>query len=441
MSGVIQSTKELAQRTLYYLRHYDRHYSRFQALLRMLESLTPAETRAWQFRRMTQLVTLAYERTDFYRELYDQAGIHPRDLREPADVAHLPVIHKDMVRGNAERMVVSGIPRSALHKVMTSGTSGSPLTVYSHDAAAAAERASIRHQWERVGYRPEGGRVEFRGALSDSEAFRHIRADRVLRININKLDPQHVHELVKEINSCPYLYFHGYPSALTRFATLLMQEGLTRSLRSPRAILMASEMVLEAQLDRLESVFPKSQLFAHYGQAERVALGAWTATSRTYHFLPGYAWVELDERGCLIGSSLVNEVMPLLRYRTTDVLSGFQAEPSTMPQLFPMAERIEGRLEDQLRTPTGGFISPARITFPFKEGRSFTACKLIQHAPDHLELVAESRLPEEVVREEFATIIAQLAPIFGPAMRFQLTQVHEIPRMPSGKFKWVESRL
>lgn len=441
MSTVKAAAKALLSRLPYSLSHRDARFARHQAHFRRLEELGEQEIRLWQFQRLVQLARLAYERTDFYRELYDAAGVHPDQLREPSDLQRLPILDKQTIREQTRRMVVRGASPEQLQQVVTSGTSGSPLTLYVDRSAAAAERAAILHQWERVGYRPQLGRVEFRGILPADQLSQWFRGDRVLRININLLDPAHLRDLVETINRSGYPFLHGYPSALERFARVLEREGLASGLRPPRALLLSSEMVYQQQLDLLERVFPHSRLLAHYGQAERVALGAWTRSSRAYHFLPGYSWVEADETGRLIGSSLLNDVMPLLRYRTTDVAGGFRETPDDPPHLFPVVESIEGRLEDQLRTPEGGFVSAARITFPFKEGRCYTACKLIQHEADRLELVVEVARPEDEVRREFARIIRELATVFGPAMRFELTLVREIPRLPSGKFKWVESRL
>jgi phenylacetate-CoA ligase len=441
MQGLKAAARTVMARLPYAVGHWDRDYTRHLSHFRALERMGTDEIRQWQFRRVVQLATLAYHHTDFYRELFDSAGVHPSQLRDIPDLKRLPILTKELIRDQVSRMIVRGTPAASLHKSVTSGTSGSPLTIYTNASAAAAERAAICLQWERVGYRPELGRVEFRGSLPADRLTEEFRGDRILRVNINRLDPPYMRDLVATINRCGYHFFHGYPSALDRFARMLELVGLKETLRMPRALLLASEMVYLPQIEQLERTFVDVKVIAHYGQAERVALGAWTPTSRAYHFLPGYAWVEADEAGRIIGSSLVNEVMPLLRYRTTDVAQGFRDEPGDPPHLFPVIESIEGRLEDQLRTPEGTFVSAARITFPFKEGRSYTACKIVQHAADRLELVVEVARPEDEVRMEFAGIIRELATVFGPSMNFDLTLVREIPRLPSGKFKWVESRI
>lgn len=394
-----------------------------------------------QFLRFRELAERAYGHSSFYRRLYDEAGTPPTILRHPEDIQRLPVIDKEMIRADSRRLVLDTMDVARLSNVVTSGTSGSPLTLYVDAAAAAAEVASIHHQWRRAGFRPGDGRVEFRGRVEGGGLTQNFPRDHVLRVDINRLGAEDLGDLLKAIQTAGHAFWHGYPSALARFAHLLETEGKTGELEHPKAILMASEMVLPNLLETLERVFPDTTLFAHYGQAERVALGAWTRNSRAYHFLPAYGMVEVDDQGRIIGSSLVNEVMPLLRYRTTDVASGFHAGSQASEPLFPVIETIEGRLEDQLTTPSGGFVSAARVTFPFKDGRCYEACKIVQHAADELELVMESSCADADLRREYETIVTQLRTVFGPAMRFRLTKVERIPRLPSGKFKWVESRI
>ena len=70
------------------------------------------------------------------------------------------------------------------------------------------------------------------------------------------------------------------------------------------------------------------ELLDYYGQAERVAF-AYATEPREYRFLPGYAHVEFqpdarEERRHvlyeIVGTTLWNHAMPLLRYRTGDLM-------------------------------------------------------------------------------------------------------------------------
>jgi phenylacetate-CoA ligase len=434
-------TAAVRDRLPFPLTHGGAAYRRYQLLLRRLETRTTEEIRAWQLKRLRALLRRAVERTDFYREHYRAAGVAPEDLRGLEDLARFPVITKDDVREHGRRMICRDLPAGSLHEVRTSGSTGAPLVLWVDVAAAARERAAVVHQWERAGYRDGAGRVEFRGLVESGELFQDFQRDRVLRVNVNRMEPADLPELLDGLARCPHPYWHGYPHALERLARLLEPQGLPAQVRPPRAILLASELVTEGLVELLERVFPASRLFAHYGLAERVALAGWIGESRAYHFLPGYGVVEVDGLGRLIGTSLINDAMPLIRYRTTDLLGGFHPDPTLYPGLFPVAERVEGREHDNLRTTAGAFVSPGLLYHCFKDGVSYLACRVIQHSLTQLEVQVERRLPEAEVRAEFRGIAARLKAVFGAGMAVELTLLEHIPRQPSGKFKWVESRL
>lgn len=419
----------------------DSHYRGFRRELVRLEGLSGEEIRREQFRRVQRLVRLAYQETDFYRELYDAAGVRPEDLRGPEDLARLPILDKDVVREQGTRLLRRGADPRRLQAVTTSGTTGSPLTLYVDEAAAARERAAIHHLWAQVGYRPGAGRVELRGIFEGGERVRHLPAERVLRVNINRLEADQLEPIIQAINARPYRFLHGYPHALERFARLLLQEGRQASLRRPRAILLGSEQVLETQLAQLEAAFPGVPVLAHYGLAERVALASWVDGRRDYHFLPGYAYVEVDELNRLVGTSLINEVMPLIRYRTTDVLGGFQAESGALAHRFPVALRVEGRQHDMLRNCRGDFVSPVMANHALLGATGFRACRIIQHSLERLELEVEPGPCPQRLKEDFQQVAGRLREIFGAELDLRLTVTERIPRLPCGKFKWVESRL
>ncbi|MFA7329611.1 MAG: hypothetical protein WC326_00925 [Candidatus Delongbacteria bacterium] len=423
------------------LNPFEAPYRAFLRRLGELESLSVDEIRHQQLVHLQQLVQLAYDKTDFYRETYDRAGVHPRDLRSLRDLECFPIVSKDDVRAQGSRMLRRGLDPLKLGTVSTSGTTGSPLTLWVDAQAAARERAAIHYQWKRVGFHPGAGRIELRGIFEGDGLWQDLPSQKALRVNINRLEAQELPQIIQAMNACPYSFLHGYPHAVERFARLLEEEGRVGQLRHPRAILLGSEAVLESQWTRIRRAFPDSPVIAHYGMAERVALGAWVDERRDTHFLPGYSVVEVDGEGCLIGTSLINEAMPLIRYRTTDVLGDYSPEPTTVPHLFPVAGRIEGRRHDMLRRTNGDFLSPVMANHALLAGEGFGACQIIQHALDRLELLVEPEGPDERVRACLPAVQTRLREVFGPDLQVTLTLTPRIPREAGGKFKWVVSKL
>jgi len=60
----------------------------------------------------------------------------------------------------------------------------------------------VVHLWERTGYRDGAGRVEFRGLVESGELFQEFRRDRVLRVNVRRMEPADLPELLEGLARC-----------------------------------------------------------------------------------------------------------------------------------------------------------------------------------------------------------------------------------------------
>ena len=105
----------------------------------------------------------------------------------------------------------------------------------------------------------------------------------------------------------------------------LLQDS-SQSLSIP--IILASSKTMSEPLHRtLEATF-KSKVINYYGQAERVSF-AYSTEPGVFHFHPRYGHVEFRESDLtygsdrcfeIIGTNYWNSVMPLVRYRTGDLI-------------------------------------------------------------------------------------------------------------------------
>ena len=67
-----------------------------------------------QWIRLKRLLQHAYENTDYYFKKMKSIGITPNVLRSWDDLHRLPLLTKDDIRANKERMVAKNIPKYKL---------------------------------------------------------------------------------------------------------------------------------------------------------------------------------------------------------------------------------------------------------------------------------------------------------------------------------------
>ncbi|GAA2409828.1 phenylacetate--CoA ligase family protein [Actinomadura vinacea] len=140
-----------------------------------VETMPREALREAQERRILELVPTAYERSPFYRELWDSHGVHPRDIKSLEDFQErVPAFGKDTVRDYRSRTGdpyggLLCVPPSELTSITSSsGTTGDPeFFAEIWDGAPPLVTAQLRDLWE-VGLRP-GDRV-----VSPPGTFRNL---------------------------------------------------------------------------------------------------------------------------------------------------------------------------------------------------------------------------------------------------------------------------
>jgi phenylacetate-CoA ligase len=99
----------------------------------ILETLSPEKIKELQFKKFKRIVEYGYENSKMYRELYDEAGFKPEDLKTWADISKVPTLQKENYR---TAQVKDPYPYGdslcvPIEKVteyhQTSGTTGQPI--------------------------------------------------------------------------------------------------------------------------------------------------------------------------------------------------------------------------------------------------------------------------------------------------------------------------
>jgi len=92
--------------------------------------LTAEELRVLQLHKVKRLVEHAYTNVPFYTQRFQEAGIHPNDIKTLDDFRQIPVLTRDDIQCNLESLVATNFPHSALRYDATGGATGEPLGFY-----------------------------------------------------------------------------------------------------------------------------------------------------------------------------------------------------------------------------------------------------------------------------------------------------------------------
>jgi phenylacetate-CoA ligase len=439
---------------LYALRiHFHRYGRPFRRALRELglsQNWSRDELTEFQNRRLREVVKTAYEKTKYYREVMDESGIAPDDIRSGEDLRKLPILTKEVVRSRGEDMLTGPkASRGWLHG-HTSGTTGSPLSLwYDRKTAVATNAVDARHkQWGGLGPGDWIGLFLGRMIVSPTRTkppfWQTNYFQRQVWFSSFHLSEEHLPSYVSEIQRRGLRFLEGYPSTLFILGRHLLQRGERLQMK---AVFTSSETLHAIQREVIETAFGCS-IHDFYGLAERVIFAGECEHHQGKHLSEEYGITEvvdqhgepvpLGEPGALVGTSLHNEAMPLIRYQTSDV-SAIRSEPCPCGRTLLRMEDVATKAEDIVVTAEGRMISPSVLTHPFKPFDQLEKSQVIQDRIDHLlvKLVSTGTFTPE----QEAQLLASLRERVGPSMEIDVEYCREIPREASGKFRWVISHV
>ncbi len=409
-----------------------------------------AEIQAYQDERLRALVRHAYDHVPFYRDRMDGLRLRPDDIRSVADLPKLPILTKEEVRQNAERMVATNVDRASLRLVRTSGTTGKSLHFYVTNESVAFRWAVWWRHRVRFGVDVKNWHANFTGKLvvppeqSAPPYWRWNYPMRQVLLNMQHMVPDKVPAIAEFLGSRDFVYYSGYPSILHAFARGLIDQGIELKSK-PRFVFTGAENMLDDQRRDIGAV-TGAVLSDQYGFSEGCA-NASHCPELVYHEDFEYGILECGDpvteengetRGNIIATGFASTGFPFIRYEVGDV--GVWAEPGytcACGRHSKVLTRIDGRMDDYVVTPEGRRIM--RFDYIFKDTANIRESQVVQRRLGEIELLIVRRpgysaAEEAYLRHEIATRVS-------PGLEVRFRYVDEIPRERNGKYRAVRSYL
>jgi phenylacetate-CoA ligase len=384
----------------------------------------------------------------YYRRLFREAGFDPERVREVADLRALPLLDKEAVRANMKEFLAENIkPRQMLY-FTTGGSTGTPLVVYNLRHAGGREWAFMLAQWARVGFHYTDKRAILRGwPVKNKQHWRYEASERGYAFSNFHMTAQNVSEYARVMREKKIPYLHSYPSAIIDFARHL--KNLRLEPPRFRAILASSENLYAGQRQYIESFFG-ARLFSWYGHTEDLILAGECESSNDYHIFPEYGVAEVvkedgsdaareGEMGELVGTTLDNFAMPLIRYRTDDwaVVGPRSCECG---RNYKLLRETRGRWhQEMLVGRLDNLISMTALNVHDEAFDHVQQLQFHQREKGKVELRIKRR-PDYAERDS-RRILAALEEKIGDTMEISLSFTDEIALSPRGKFRFIIQEL
>lgn len=344
-----------------------------------LYNMSPTELKLRNEKVFLNIFKEAYNKSPFYHKLYTEHGIKINDIKCLEDINKLPIITKDMIKRHTDE-----IPTKSKYKLIknhTSGTTGTPLTVYEDWPSIWREQAYFYCYRKRCGY--EYGKdiiASLRGHLDRNTNSLYINISKTLFLSSYNLSDKVIQEYFILLKKYKPQAIEGYPSSLYNLARLLEKNNFDITI--PLAF-TSSETLDINKRQYIERIL-HTKIFDHYGNTERTIRLEETKEHNGYYEDPGYSINEYKTEH-IITTSLINSSFPMIRYRVDDIIQ-LKANAKRDSVTEPTIQGIDGRTTDCIIGLDGTNFSGAALTYFAKAIPNIQTVQLIQSKIGYMDI-------------------------------------------------------
>lgn len=392
-----------------------------------------------QNKKLQRIIHHSYKNVSYYNDLFRELKLTPEDIATKEDLRKLPFLDKRVVKDNFDKLNTKSNLKFLYYKAYTSGTTGTPGKFFRDYRSINFENAALRRHYQNVGDMGHK-KVTLRGDIivpltcNTPPFWKYNPIDNELIMSSYHLSSKTIKAYIEKLSEFNPQILHAYPSVaylLAKYCGKLSKE------LNFKAIFTSSETLSTEQRKFIEKVF-NCPIYDWYGQVERVA-AIGQCEKGTYHIIEDYSIVETIDTNSgleIVGTHLHNYIMPLIRYRTEDIVE-IKPHKCSCNRNYREINKIYGREVDYLLTSNG----PQFVAF--------------DHILRNIDNIIEAQIVQEKIGEIIINIttngnfsqrdkdqlIKNTLDRTSGGMKVIVNVLDSIPRGPNGKFISVINKL
>jgi phenylacetate-CoA ligase len=364
--------------------------------LRIHESWSSAQIANHQLEALQRSLDHALRTAPFYAD-------YPRlELRNLDDLRRLPVIDRETILDNQDRLLSRAVPVRERIRAGTTGTTGASLWVAYTEGLARHNWAFLLRQWAWAGVAPREPRVTLQGPRiaptnrGKPPYWTYNVPERQILMSIFHLSERTAPWYLSFLRRHRGQVLEGFPSVLGILADFALESG---SHIPMRVVFTSGEPLYADVRTKIEKAF-RGRVFDTYGMTEYCGL-IQECERGEMHLAPEYGLLEIldeqnnptkpGEEGYFVWTGFLNEAMPLVRYRIGDRGRWQDGGPCPCGRAFPLVVPTITRESDILRCPDGRVFSARALNQLLKRSTTFRYCQFIHDEPNRVVVRAVAR--------------------------------------------------
>ncbi|RJP41178.1 MAG: phenylacetate--CoA ligase family protein [Desulfobacteraceae bacterium] len=424
-----------------YFERYSGKFKKYQGYLDKTQYLSADEIHAIQVKAFRQLLLNSIKGVPYYKKQFSELDM--ASIKNMDSLSMLSILPKKQVRESPHLFLSSN--KQKLVKINTSGTTGSPLSIYVSSEARKKNYAFFDRSKKWAGLKGNEKSITFGGRviLSSRQTLPPFWRSNFFNKNV-LFSSYHISEntlsyYIEAIRKIQPVYIDSYPSSIYQIAKYLITNNINDI--KLKAIITSAETLLEHQRNLIEQAF-KCKVYDQYGGAEQVVF-ACQCEEGALHVNPEYGYLEVvdendqplekGELGEFVCTGFINDAMPLIRYKVGD-MGILSDEKCPCGRNFPVIKKMVGRNDDVLITPQGKYIGRLDPIFKGMEN-TIVETQIVQEKVDLIKINIVRGSGYKDFHGQY--IINELKKRMGEGVEFVVQYMDEIPKTKAGKFRAV----
>ena len=409
----------------------------------------------YQFEKFQKLLHHAFRNVPFYRELFKHEKLLPKDIRDPEDIAKIPVLTKKTVRERYRELMTEGLDPRSVITVATGGTTGPPLKVLRDKQDTSFTWGAFYRWYNWMGIVPGDRITKIWGTPTVvHKPFRKYFWAGVKDYYYNRqhidsfrLNQASIPAVLDRIEKFEPVLIRGYLSAFIQLAEYIQDENI-RQVHRAKAISSTTETLFPPLKNLVEKSF-QAPLYDQYGCGECNSIAFDRNDGNGLYIAMEHALVEIldaqdgdagNNEGRVIVTNLDNYAMPFIRYENGDMACRGRKEFTSDINL-DVLKRISGRTADTIVLNDGSKVHGVFFTDILND--LFTSFpdfihrfQVYQNIPGKIDFRIESKKPlpgpyRERIHEALNRFFDEV----------KLTHLPELYNEETGKFRYIVSDL
>jgi phenylacetate-CoA ligase len=389
------------------------------------------------------VVNAAIKNVPFYKTKYQDLEIRSLEQFQK----EIQIIDKTLVNLNFDSFFSNNQDKQKFDLLTTGGTSGKPLNLFLPKSRFIQELGTLHSMWQKVlGFENDFKAVIKNHRLNVPFIINPITKEFIFD-GFNFSD-KYFDTIYEAIQKYKIKYLLCYPSSGYEFGRYLVNNN--KELHYLKAIIASSENVQDFQL-KLFTEKLGLQFFTWYGHTEKLVAAGYCAHSSYFHVEPLYGYCEIiDENGEqvttpgklgeIVGTTLHNYGMPLIRYRTGDYAEYLGEECPECGRKVKVLKSVLGRWSgDRVYNSDKTYVTTTALNLHDDLYLAIDGLQYYQDTPGKLQVRI---IPNERFNDSYETqMINDFKRKLNRGSTVIIEKVKHLEKLPNGKFLLLISKV